>query len=952
MRELTTEHFGMDVAEFLPTISWGASTRLTKGCVLVLSAALLSTSWADAQTQHAQPGFRAGVTRIEVTALVVDSQGRPVPDLRPDEVQVFEAGQQQQIRTFTHVRLDSDAREAGTNSAPGLTASNGTRKSSRLVGLLIDDLHIDAKRAERARSLARQVVDQLGPSDLLFVGLTSDPTQSTGVFTTSRRRASDLIERFSGTRLPPPAVVLLDTPALPTQIPRMLGDDMGLSAGMQQHGSRLAQAFVALEGLAEGLSTTAGRRKTLFLLTEGPAAPIREDQGAGPAAAEALQQALASAARADLAVYPLNPAGLDTPTDGMIEGFTRAVDASGREVAHEDLSYAIRDFVAGRTLLRDLAALTGGRALTDRNDVSSAIAETLREAADYYVISYEPERETRAALVPLELRVSRPGVRVRTRRGRAVGPLAGAAAAPGVTDATAHLLRSLGVNGGLPMTLRAFRLANPDGSASYAIVAKVAGEPLVRAVTGDRLLIEQALVTIDANGTFGSATKRSVELRLPQEQVMLLQSTGLRTVWVVDLPTGFQQVRVATMHPTTGLGGMVALDLHVGAESPSEVSALVAEMSRALPTAFVDPRLEPLLPHKSGPLRNTTAASAAASSAGTWAAALQAYQRREYAAVTGLAGAIAGADLDDEVARDTARWRDNPDKELAALRLRGSAAMALELALVHVRRSDAEKAARYLRLAEDARDTLRMRVGPNAFTAHWDLTRLHLLLLASDFAGVNRAGSRVPSDELSPESLAEWYSARGLAREAQSRQALWDRPTNTQVLALNPTSFDRELWIANERAAAIAEYRRAIAASPAHREAQLRLGRMLFENGQAAEALPHLAVAATRDCSSVLCGLGWLFLGDWHAKHGTAADARDAYLLASRVLDVRQSALVALLRLRLVESPGAAAELVRQFDANSMLARQQEPDAWSRYLASSPMGLPSLISALREGASQ
>jgi tetratricopeptide (TPR) repeat protein len=217
---------------------------------------------------------------------------------------------------------------------------------------------------------------------------------------------------------------------------------------------------------------------------------------------------------------------------------------------------------------------------------------------------------------------------------------------------------------------------------------------------------------------------------------------------------------------------------------------------------------------------------------------------------------------------------------------------------------------------------------------------------------VIRVAARVPADGLSPEFLAEWYVARGLAREAQSRQALWDRPTSTQVLALNPTTFDRELWIANERQAAIADYRRALAASSAHLEAQLRLGRLLFENGQADEARTHVTAAATRDCSAMLSGLGWLFVGDWHARYGTAADARDAYLQASRVLDVRQSALVALLRLRLLESPGAAAELVRQFDATSMLGRQQTPDAWSRYLASSPVGLPSVIGALREGASQ
>lgn len=924
-------------------------------CVLLGCSAVATPALADAQTQAEPfPTLRAGVTRVEVSAVVVDADGRPVRDLRVDEMQLFDGGRKQDIRTFTPVRM-----HAGSSNGPDLPgtraaiATNGAPSASRLVALLIDDLHIDAKDTERARALAWQVIEQLDPSDLLFVGLTSDQAQSTGVFTTARRRAGDLVDRFSGMRLPSPADVRRDNPDLPvTQAPQMLGTDMSLAADLQQHGTRLAQTYSVVGALGAGLADVAGRRKTLILLTEGPAAPVREDQGTGPAAAAAMRQALARAAVADLAIYPLSPAGLDTPTDGMIEGFTRAVDSSGREVAHVDLSNAIGDFMAGKTALRDLAALTGGLALTDRNDGARAIAEALRDASDHYVLSYEPDHEGRSGFSPIEVRVSRPGVRVRTRRGRAVAPQVRLGASPDAPDQAGRLLRGLGVDGRLPVTLRAFRVSDTDGGARYAIAAEIAGGPLVPAIVGDRLVIEQAVVSMDGNGSFGPATRRSVELRVPPAQIEMLQSSALRTVWAIDLPRGFQQIRMATMHSTTGLRGMVALDLDVEAASPSELPALVAEMHRALPTAFVDPRLEPLLPRRPGSPGDATVVSAP-SSPGPWAAALRAYQRREYASVAGLAGALDGAGLNDEVAREVARWRADQDKELAARSLKGSAAMALELALVHVQRSDASKAAQYLRVADDARDALsRTGVASGPFAALLDLARLHVLLLASDFTGVIRAAARVPADGLSPELLAEWYVARGLAREAQSRQALWDRPTRTELLALNPTSFDRELWIANERKAAIAEYRRAVSASPAHLEAQLRLGRLLFENGQADQALTHLTAVATRDCSAMLCGLGWLFVGDWHARHGTAADARHAYLQASRVLDVRQSALVALLRLRLLESPRAAAELVRQFDATSMLGRQQAPDAWSRYLASSPMGLPSVIGALREGASR
>lgn len=350
--------------------------------------------------------------------------------------------------------------------------------------------------------------------------------------------------------------------------------------------------------------------------------------------------------------------------------------------------------------------------------------------------------------------------------------------------------------------------------------------------------------------------------------------------------------------------------------------------------------------------RRTPGASDAASSGG-WAAAVHAYRQGDYALAATHASALEGAAPSGEVTRAIAQWRDAPDRQASASLLAASAAMALELALGHAQAGDRTTVSSYLRLGQDARDAL-LRIDADAtrFSAHWDLARLQVLLLARDFTAVVRAGASVPAQSLAAEWLAEWHVARGLAREFQSRQALWDRPTNAQVLPVTPSPFERELWMANERQAAIAEYRRALDQSPGHLEAKVRLGRVLWEGGRSDQARGHLMTAASRDCGNVLCGLAWLFLGDWYAKHGTTAEAREAYLQASRVLDVRQSALVSLLRIVLRESPGSAAELVRQFDAASALGRQQTPDAWSHYLASSPLGLPAVIGALRDQARQ
>ncbi len=70
-----------------------------------------------------------------------------------------------------------------------------------------------------------------------------------------------------------------------------------------------------------------------------------------------MLDALAAASVADLAVYPMNPAGLDLPTDRLDRGLHATVDTAsegntrgfgGREIAHEDLNNVITQFLQAK----------------------------------------------------------------------------------------------------------------------------------------------------------------------------------------------------------------------------------------------------------------------------------------------------------------------------------------------------------------------------------------------------------------------------------------------------------------------------------------------------------------------------------------------------------------------------------------------------------------------------
>ncbi len=96
--------------------------------------------------------------------------------------------------------------------------------------------------------------------------------------------------------------------------------------------------------------------------------------------------ALAAAARVHVSVYVVDPNGLSS--GGML------VDRNG------------------------IAARTGGAAFYNRNDFASAVRQVWQDAGHYYLLGYTPAASKARELHDIEVRVDRPGVKVRARRNR------------------------------------------------------------------------------------------------------------------------------------------------------------------------------------------------------------------------------------------------------------------------------------------------------------------------------------------------------------------------------------------------------------------------------------------------------------------------------------------------------------------------------------------------------
>lgn len=556
------------------------------------------TMTLDTDVGSRGPTFRASVTRVELSALVVDERGQPVRDLRADEIEIYDGGRKQKVQSFAAFSraaapIPMDTASPADARATAL-ATNSWAGTSRLLALVIDDLHIDARYAERARTVARRFVEQLAPSDLLFVALTSNPEASTAAFTRDRRRAHAIIDGFGGMRLVDGTQEMRLMRAPGPSAP-------GLAGSEQQRAMRLVEAYETVQRVSMAARSITGRRKSLVLLSQG--SPVGASAVASTSltaeATSAMRDAVAAATVADVAVYPISPAGLDTPTDGMIEGFTRAYDEEGREVAHLDLSQLISEFLQAKHQLRDLAALTGGVSLIDRNDVDAAVRRVLDDASDYYVLSYEPDKTVKGTKVrAIDVRVKRPGVRVHARRGYLAPPAAPAAAAPEgrMSPAMTALLGGIAPEDGIPLLVQVVPVAHVGDRTRYAVVVDAAGGPLVQGLDRGQVGIEQAVVDVDAAGRFGKVTHQQAALRLKGPQVEVVRNEWVRAVWAMDLPAGLRQVRVGVVQPTTGRAGSMYVDVTSAASQPLDAAALAAVMADAKPTTFVDPALKDVLP--------------------------------------------------------------------------------------------------------------------------------------------------------------------------------------------------------------------------------------------------------------------------------------------------------------------------------------------------------------------
>ena len=397
--------------------------------------------------------FAAGVDVVEVDVSVADKNGRPITDLTARDFDVREDGQTQTIQAIYLATLDRTILAAPAPLNPVATASDIPERrelKQRVFVFLLDMNHLSAAGFTRSRdAIAGFLKDGMTPADLVGVvvgdkmlgnrigsdkdallkGLSDvkSPNQSRYAEMRAFPRIIDEVEAAK--------IAMSDERITNNAVARACREQPGDCSGAGGDESVRQQiegkarhisgetmrdtslTLKALESLATGLARLPGA-KQVIVFSDG----FYTDD-----TADWLKQVVGLAGRKGVHFSTFDARGIGK--DVRSQNFLNAapVTSSG------DLSSLDTD--ANADVLTSLALDTGGDRVFNYNNFREPLDKLARETSTYYVIGYRPSRAFDGSYRRLEVKVLRPDVMVRARRGYVAvhesgGPSAAGAVAP------------------------------------------------------------------------------------------------------------------------------------------------------------------------------------------------------------------------------------------------------------------------------------------------------------------------------------------------------------------------------------------------------------------------------------------------------------------------------------------------------------------------------------------
>ncbi len=550
------------------------------------------------------PTFRVDVNYVEIDARAIDGQGKFVDDLAQGDFQILEDGAPQTISVFTRVSLPLERQDPplfkGTPIEPDVQ-NNLQDFNGRVFILVLDDLQTDSRRSIRVRRAARQFIERyIGANDLAAVVYTGGAADHGQEFTASRARLLASVDKFLGNKLPSEFMSKLDDYYRAQQLGQPVRD-----ANLAERGHKARNSLLTLRDLAQYLSNVRGRRKAVVWFGEGIDYDL--DNPFTPDFSilrETMKEAIEEATRAGVSFYGVDARGLGA-------GLDDATDIGGVPVDDpyfNSPSAAIQNEVRrAQDNLRVMSEQTGGFAIVNQNDFNTGFQRIIEDNSSYYVLGYYPTNDKRdGRLRKVEVRVTRPGVKVQARNGYTApkGKPSAATAKidskvpPDILDALSNPIPSAGVS----LSIFAAPFTGPAPKASIVLAVEFSPKTLRFVEENGKFKedIELHVLAVDASGKIQDGGPTTMPLRLSAPNHDAVMAGGFRVLRRLTVPPGRYQIRVAAKESNGNAVGTVTqtLDVPDFSKGPLQLSGIIIASQSAIrtPTANPDPQLKDVLP--------------------------------------------------------------------------------------------------------------------------------------------------------------------------------------------------------------------------------------------------------------------------------------------------------------------------------------------------------------------
>jgi VWFA-related protein len=547
--------------------------------------------------------FKVEVNYVEIDAVVTDGSGNFVRNLGKDDFQIVEEGKEQSISVFSLVDLPIEVADpplfAPSPIEPDM-ATNARPFDGRLFVLVLDDLSTHFARSARVKLAAREFIERhVGANDLVAIVSTGGNRASSQEFTSSKTRLLKALDGFMGQKLRSATLEKIDDYNRQRGLPQR---DTPRDLLEPERAFKARNTLETLESVANFLNGIRGRRKAVLFFSEGidydTTNPIQNKYASD--ILRETQDAIAAATRGNVSFYAIDPRGLGGLSDEVMDLQSLPEDNSlGVNTLQDELRLA-------QDSLRVLAEQTGGFAAVNRNEFADTFARIVRENSSYYVLGYystDTRRDGRFRRV--DVRVSKPGLQVRARRGYTAPRGRPPAAAP-VNAKTSPELRDA-LDSPVPVSdlgirVSAAPLKGRDRNASVFIALEIDGSRM-QFTQKETLFaddVEIAVVAVDQSGKVRDGGRDVVELRLREQTQALVAQHGVRLTRRLDVPPGRYQLRVGARDAGSGRTGSITLDVDVPdfAKGDLAMSGLLvtSAFGSRMPTANPDPDFKDILP--------------------------------------------------------------------------------------------------------------------------------------------------------------------------------------------------------------------------------------------------------------------------------------------------------------------------------------------------------------------